>query len=144
MLLVGCQPESPMPAIPVPGPNLGDPELPTIELFVDDATRNPTEVRQSPGDRFNVQWWGVVQPETPDIEPHPYFVRIGQRRGTDPRSRNEVYVESESVMAILAVEFEPERSLYRVAMTTPDATGDYLLQLFLRQDVLVELPLVVE
>jgi hypothetical protein len=144
LLLFGCQSESPAPPIPVSGPNLGDPQLQTVELWVDEASRNPNELRQSPSSRFNVAWWGVVQPEFPDHEPQPYFVKIGQRRRTDPRSKNLVFVESASVMAILAVEFEPARSRYRVEMTAPVAPGNYILQLFLQQDPLLELPLVVE
>jgi hypothetical protein len=137
VVVSGCRPDSPMPPIPAPVINTGDPALETMELSISERDRNPLLIQQPAGARFNVSWFGPKQVEPP-AEPHAFLVKIGRKRPDG------VLLEDRSVLVLQPIETVGEQSRYRVAMSAPDTPGTYALQLWTPGKVVLDIELIVD
>lgn len=136
-LAIGCRDHSPVPPIPAPVVNLGDPKLKTVELSISEPSRRPSIIRASKKSRFNVSWLGPPQPRPPS-EPMPFLVKIGRKRSDG------VFVETDSAFVLEAIKKEDNQARYRVAMNAPDSPGNYWLQLQTPGTVILDIQLLIE
>lgn len=137
VLAIGCRDRSPVPPIPAPVVNLGDPKLKTVELSISEPSRCPSIIHTSKKSRFNVSWLGPVQPKPPG-DPKPFLIKIGRKRSDG------VFVETDSAFVLQDIKKEGNQARYRVAMNAPSTEGDYWLQLQTPGTVVLDIQLVIE